>query len=131
MGSWGRRGRCRGMICGRRRCGRWRTSGSFRGGTSGGSRRRGRWRRRIGGLIGSRAGRSASRYVSRLRRHLEMTVPWRNEGELVDRGLATDAEATLCDDFGLFRPLEKDLWSADAFVVAQHDGALIAEKEPT
>jgi hypothetical protein len=60
-----------------------------------------------------------------------MTSPLKGEGEEVARGLALDAEATLADDFGLFRPSARDLWGADSFVVAQLDGRLIAEKEPT
>lgn len=73
----------------------------------------------------------AKRYVQRLRRALERTVPVKAEGEDLARGLAVDAEATLADDFGIFKPEDGDVWSAEAFVVAQHGGVAIDEKEPT
>jgi len=87
--------------------------------------------RALRGLIGSKTQKSAARYVQRLKRHFDMTIPVKGEGEEVSRGLALDADATLADDFGAFRPPNKDLWSGDAFVVAQPEGALTSEKEPT
>lgn len=87
--------------------------------------------RAIRGQIGSKVESSARKYVGRLRRFLEMTVPYQPEAELVARGLAVDAVATLADDFGSFKPEQRDQWSAEGFVVAQHGNVLIAEKEPT
>jgi len=87
--------------------------------------------RQIRGLIGSKTQTSAVRYVQRLKRHLEMGVPIKGEGQEVDLGLALDAEATLADDFGASRPAYKDQWAGEAFVVAQPGGAMVAEKEPT
>lgn len=88
--------------------------------------------RAIRGQIGSKVESSARRYTMRLRRAFERTTPIRAEAEALARGLALDAEATLIDDFGLFRPPGHDeMWSAGAFVVLQHGEVLIDEKEPT
>lgn len=87
--------------------------------------------RAIRGQIGSKVESSARRYVQRLKRAFERTLPIVGEAEAVSRGLALDAVATLADDFGSFRPESKDLWAAEAFVVAQQGGQLIDEKEPT
>jgi hypothetical protein len=87
--------------------------------------------RAIRGLVGSRTSAGATRYVQRLKRTFEATVPMLGEGEEIALGLALDAEATLADDFGAFRPPDKDQWAGDAFVVAQLGGRSIAEKEPT
>lgn len=87
--------------------------------------------RAIRGLMGSKVESAAKRYVARLRRTLERTVPYLPEDEEIAKGLAVPAEATLADDFGAFKPADKDLWSAEGFVVAQHGNIAIAEKEPT
>lgn len=87
--------------------------------------------RAIRGQIGSKIESSARKYVLRIRRSLERTVPVKAESEEIARGLARDAVATLADDFGSFKPEQRDEWSAGSFVVAQHGGILIAEKEPT
>lgn len=87
--------------------------------------------RALRGLMGSKVESAAKRYVARLRRTLERTVPYLPEDEEVSKGLAVPAEATLADDFGSFRPENRDLWSAEGFVVAQHGNVQIAEKEPT
>jgi hypothetical protein len=87
--------------------------------------------RAIRGQIGSKTMNQAKKYVMRLRRALERTVPWQSDVEDVARGLALDAEATLAGDFGIFQGGTGEIWSAEAFVVAQHGGVGIAEKEPT
>lgn len=87
--------------------------------------------RAIRGQIGSKVESSARKYVQRLRRALERTKPILGEAEAVAKGLALDAESTLAADFGSFKPENREMWAADAFVVAQHGGALIDEKEPT
>ena len=87
--------------------------------------------RALRGLIGSKAESQARRYVARIRRTLERTMPYMPPDELVSKGLAVAAEATLADDFGSFKPETRDSWSAEGFVVAQHGDVLIAEKEPT
>jgi hypothetical protein len=87
--------------------------------------------RAVRGLIGSKVEGSAQKYVLRLRRAFERTVPVQAESEDRDRGLAVDAVATLADDFGRFKPEKSDLWSAQGFVVEQPGGVMIDEKEPT
>lgn len=69
--------------------------------------------------------------VRLIRRHLERTTPVRQREDLIQRGLACDAVATLEADYGRFKPEGRDLWSADQFVVLQPGGEQIAEKEPT
>jgi hypothetical protein len=87
--------------------------------------------RSIRGLIGSRTAKQAQWYVARLRRAFERTIPEKAELKDRDRGLALDAETTLGDDFGRFKPIERDLWTADAFIVMQESGVAITEKEAT
>ena len=87
--------------------------------------------RSIRGLIGSATGKLAERNTARLRRALESSIPNRAEAREIERGLAFDAEATLASDFGRFKPVEKDVWRVESFVVMQADGTLITEKEPT
>lgn len=87
--------------------------------------------RRLRGLFGSRVENNARRPLRALRRMLERTSPPKAPSELVERGLAVDAQATLAADFGFFKPLSSDIWKADEFVVAQFDDLPIDEKEPT
>ena len=87
--------------------------------------------RGIRGMIGSASQTLAERYLLRLRNALEAPWPMRAETEEIDLGLAFDAEASLVSDFGIFKPENAPLWSAHAFIVAQHDDRPITEKEPT
>lgn len=87
--------------------------------------------RAIRGQIGSKTEHGARKYVQRIRRTLERSKPLVAETEDIAKGLALDAVATLADDYGTFKPEVRDEWSSGAFVVAQHGGILIAEKEPT
>lgn len=87
--------------------------------------------RSIRGLIGSRTAKQASWYVGRLRRAFERTIPEKAELMEKQKGRALDAETTLADDFGRFKPLERDLWTAEQFIVMQTDGTAISEKEAT
>lgn len=87
--------------------------------------------RRLRGLFGSRVENNARRPLRALRRMLERTTPQKAPSELVERGLAVDAQACLAADFGFFKPLSSDIWKADEFVVAQFDDLPIDEKEPT
>jgi hypothetical protein len=74
----------------------------------------------------------ANRNVSRLKRLLERTIPVQADPELLQKGLARDAESTLGDDFGSFRPVARsDRWSREEFVVEQLGGVPIDEKEST
>jgi hypothetical protein len=88
--------------------------------------------RALTGQMGSVTGPLAERYTNRLRRTLERTLPEKANADELLRGTAFDAEATLAADFGRFKPLERELWTASAFVVAQYaDLGAITEKEPT
>ena len=87
--------------------------------------------RAIRGLIGSRTAKQASWYVGRLRRAFERTIPEKAELSQLERGDALDAETTLGADFGRFKPLERDLWTAEQFIVMQESGVAISEKEAT
>jgi len=88
--------------------------------------------RAIRGQMGSVVGPLAQRYTNRLRRTLERTVPEKASAEELAAGTAFDAEATLAADYGRFKPLDRELWTADAFVVQQYsDVGTISEKEPT
>jgi hypothetical protein len=87
--------------------------------------------RAIRGLIGSRTAKQASWYTGRLRRALERTQPERAEYMQARLGLALDAQTTMARDFGRFKPLDRDLWTTDSFIVMQEQGGAITEKEPT
>lgn len=88
--------------------------------------------RGIRGLMGSATQSKAEKMLGRLRRNLERTVPARAEEDMVRLGLACDAEATLAQDYGLFRPLDKtEPWRSDALMVVQYDFELVTEKEHT
>lgn len=87
--------------------------------------------RSIRGLIGSRTATQAKWYTGRLRRALERTQPERAELMQARLGLAVDAETTMARDFGRFKPMDRDLWTSDSFIVMQESGVAISEKEPT
>ena len=88
--------------------------------------------RAIRGGIFSASQALANRNVSRLKRLLERTVPVQADPELLLKGLAKDAEATMGDDFGSFKPVARaDRWSREEFVVEQLHGVPIDEKEST
>jgi hypothetical protein len=87
--------------------------------------------RGIRGLMGSAAQTLAENYLRRLRTALESPYLVRAESEEMEQGLAYDAETTLIEDYGLFKPEGSVLWTAQAFIVAQLDDRPITEKEPT
>jgi hypothetical protein len=88
--------------------------------------------RSLTGQMGSVTGPLAERYTNRLRRTLERTLPIKASTDALQRGTALDAEACLAADFGRFKPMERELWTASAFVVEQYaDLGAITEKEPT
>lgn len=89
-------------------------------------------RRDVRGLMGSATSNKAETMLKRVRRSLERVTPTRAKDKDKARGLACDAESTLCVDFGLYKPATGgDIWRADSFVVLQHDDEMIDEKEPT
>ena len=88
--------------------------------------------RAIRGATFSNSQGSANRYVMRVKRVLERTVPVLGDPEEIQKGLALDAEATVADDFGIFRPAQRgDRWAREEFVVEQLGGLPIDEKEST
>ena len=83
-------------------------------------------------LTGSATMSLAKRNLMRVRRSLERTIPELADDTLKARGQAVDAESTLAIDFGRFKPLEKELWTNEAFIVMQpEENGAISEKEPT
>jgi hypothetical protein len=88
--------------------------------------------RAIRGATFSNSQASANRYVMRVKRVLERTVPVMGDPTEIEKGLALDAVATLADDYGLFRPSQRgDRWAREEFVVEQLHGLPIEEKEST
>ena len=86
--------------------------------------------RAIRGMIGSSTQRLAEWYCRRLRRSGQ-AHPVEAELNDVRLGLAVDAEATLQDDFGMFKPDSSEIWRAEAFTVLQQDDQPLSQKEPT
>jgi hypothetical protein len=83
-------------------------------------------------LTGSATMSLAKRNLMRVRRSLERVIPEQADDNLKARGQAVDAESTLAHDFGRFKPLDKELWTNEAFIVMQPEEAgAISEKEPT
>lgn len=87
--------------------------------------------RSIAGLLGSATQKLAERYVDALRRTLVNTIPIKADSDQVELGLAVDAQATLVDDFGGFKPDRDTVWSREQFSVVQHGGLVLLRKEPT
>ncbi len=83
-------------------------------------------------MIGSRTERQARMYVGRIKKTLERDAPMRANADDIIRGHAFDAEATMQEDFGIFKPEGRiDIWRSEALVVAQLDGTALDDKEPT
>ena len=87
--------------------------------------------RAIRGMIGSSTQRLAEWYCRRLRAELDRAHPVKAELNDVRLNLAVDAEATLQEDFGLFKPDSSEIWRAEAFTVLQKDDTPLSQKEPT
>src|SRR5690606_6960304 len=88
--------------------------------------------RSMRGILGS-AGLGVSQSMSgNLRDTLERTSPVRARDVMVRKGLARNAEATLAQDYGRFKPAASGgLWRRDAFTVEQLDGDSTQDKEST
>jgi hypothetical protein len=83
-------------------------------------------------LTGSATQPLAQRQLMRVRRSLERMTPLIADPKEVAKGITKNAESTLARDFGRFKPLDRELWSRDAFIVMQHDGmGAIEDKEAT
>jgi len=87
--------------------------------------------RAIRGMIGSSSQRLAEWYSRRLRSELDRSHPVRAELNDVRLGLAVDAEATIQEDFGMFKPDSSEIWRSEAFTVLQQGDAPLSQKEPT
>ena len=88
--------------------------------------------RAIRGMIGSATMSLAKRNLMRLKRTLERVEPEKAETNALRRGDALDAVSTLSHDFGRFRPMDKEIWTNEAFIVMQPgESGAISEKEPT
>lgn len=69
--------------------------------------------------------------TARVRNTLARPDPKRATELELARGWAINAEATLAGDFGAYKPLERDMWQREQFIVARHDGEATDDKEPT
>lgn len=87
--------------------------------------------RAIRGSIGSHTQRISEWYTRRLRAEFEREHVARAELNQARLGLQFDAERTLQQDFGAFRPDAKELWRASEFTVLQPDDQPLSQKEPT
>jgi hypothetical protein len=89
-------------------------------------------RRSIRILIGSRTGRQARMYVSRLRRTLERLEPPLADAESARISGASDAIAVMAYDFGTFKPEGRaGKWTDSEFTVVQANGMSSDDKENT
>lgn len=89
--------------------------------------------RTLRGFIGSSIQTMANSYTGRLRNTLGRTIPMQASSEDIAHGLARDADATLVQDYGLFRP-DPTIgapWTRSQFTVAQHVDTPVGEKEAT
>lgn len=88
--------------------------------------------RGIRGLIGSGTQPKAEKMLRMLRAHLDRPTPMRTDEKSARYG-TVDAQATLAQDYGLFRPLDRETgpWRTDALLVVQPGFAVSAEKEFT
>ncbi len=88
--------------------------------------------RKVRILIGSATMQQAKKSLNRIRRSLERVTPVTVDDNLKQRGLAVDAEGVLAVDFGRFKPLDREQWTNEAFIVMQEEfGGAISEKEST
>ena len=87
--------------------------------------------RAIRGMLGSSTQRLAEWYTRRLRAEFEREHVARAELNDIKLGLAVDAERTLQQDFGQFKPDAKEIWRAEAFTVVQQGDVPLSQKEPS
>lgn len=89
--------------------------------------------RSIREFIGSSTQTTANSYTGRLRNSFERPTPYQAQSEEIALGLSRDADSTLINDYGLFKP-PPDLgapWSRSQFTVQQVGETRIGEKEAT
>lgn len=86
--------------------------------------------RTITGILGHAIQTKAEQYLRRLKNTLERTEPVKSDPRLVRRGDAVDAEYTMAQLFGRFKP-QKGIWTADQIIVEQIGMIAGVEKEAT
>lgn len=82
-------------------------------------------------LTGSATQSLARKSLKRVMRNLERMAPLRGDSRMVALGLELNAVTTLAHDFGRFKPTDNEVWNRDSFIVMQHDGMAIEDKEAT
>jgi hypothetical protein len=83
-------------------------------------------------LLGSHTQKVANNMAGRIRKSLERVVIELPDDDLMAHGLATTPESTMSLDYGRFKPIERDLWTREQFIVEQQeDKSGTTEKEPT
>lgn len=87
--------------------------------------------RLVRGTVGHAIQKRSTRYCNQLRRELERQRPIKASEQAMRQWGAGDAEATLVDDFGRFRPMTAGVWRDDQFLVEQVGGEPPVNKEPT
>lgn len=88
--------------------------------------------RRVRLLFGSATANQAMKNLKVVRRALERTIPEPADDKLKARGLAVDALSTMSRDFGRFKPIDREQWTNEAFIVMQHDDmGAVTEKNST
>jgi len=80
-------------------------------------------------MIGSRTEKQAKMYTGRLRRTFDRSIPVKAEPELVEKGMASNAVATLMQDYGRFKPTNPELWRLEEFILEQPGGISVEDKE--
>lgn len=89
-------------------------------------------RRDIRGMIVSNATANANKELVQLRRVLDEPQPARASSGDIALNIAVDAEASLMEDYGLFRSGDGgDKWAQNAFQVMPMPGYTVTEKETT
>lgn len=80
-------------------------------------------------MIGTKAATTGADYTTRIKNSLDRILPV--EADEIEKalGLATDAEATLLQDFGRFKPEGTGYWRADKLVLARAGGVPAHQKE--
>jgi hypothetical protein len=86
--------------------------------------------RAIQGLIGSFANKMAWNMMTAVGNTFTRSAPWKAT-EMALRGGAQDAESTLWQDYGRFKPEEARRWNREELMVLQHGGQALAGKEAT
>lgn len=87
--------------------------------------------RSLRGSLGHAAAKTAGRYVNRLRRTFQRVGRFSPDPAALEKGYAVPVEGGLVEDFGRFKPVMRDLWTASEFVVEQAGLESIIEKEST